>query len=68
MSNQAKAVTGSFSPTAGSTVRRCYDASGTFLGVIVKAGRGKYRVQRVDGKSRLKDSLAAAFASIRRSN
>lgn len=68
MSNQTKAVTGSFSPVAGSTVRRCYDASGQFLGVIVKAGKGKYRVQRTDGKSRLKDSLAAAFASIKRAN
>lgn len=69
MTTQTKAaVTGSFSPTAGSTVRRCFDASGNFLGVIVKAGKGKYRVQRVDGKTRLKDSLADAFASVRRAN
>lgn len=68
MAQVKAAVTGSFSPTAGSTVRRCFDASGNFLGVIVKAGKGKYRVQRVDGKSRIKDSLAEAFASIRRSN
>lgn len=67
MSNQTKAVTGSFSPTAGSTVRRCYDASGQFLGVIVKMKRG-YRIVRTDGKTREKDTLAAAFASIKRSN
>lgn len=68
MANQAKAVTGQFSPVAGNSVRRCFDASGNFLGVIVKAGKGKYRVTRVDGKTRLKDSLADAFASVRRAN
>jgi hypothetical protein len=68
MTTQTKAaVTGSFSPTAGSTVRRCFDASGNFLGVIVKMKKG-YRIQRTDGKSRVKDTLAEAFASIRRSN
>lgn len=60
-------VRGEFSPVAGSTVRRCYDLSGNFLGVIVKMKRG-YRVVRVDGKTREKDTLAAAFASIKRSN
>lgn len=44
-----------------------FDAQGNFLGVIVKQKHG-YRVQRTDGKSRVKDTLAAAFASIRRSN
>lgn len=63
-----KVVTGQFSPVAGNTVRRCYDASGAFLGVIVKVGKGKYRVTRIDGKTRLKDSLADAFASVRRAN
>jgi hypothetical protein len=62
-----KAVTGQFSPVAGNTVRRCYDASNNFLGVIVKT-KGGYRVTRVDGKSRLKTSLADAFASIKRAN
>jgi len=64
---QVKAVTGQFSPVAGNTVRRCYDAGGHFLGVIVKT-KGGYRVTRVDGKSRLKGSLAEAFASVRRAN
>lgn len=68
MANQVKAVVGQFSPVAGNSVRRCYDASGKFLGVIVKAGKGKYRVQRTDGKTRLKNSLKDAFASIRRLN
>ncbi len=62
-----KSVTGQFSPVAGNTVRRCYDASNNFLGVIVKT-KGGYRVTRVDGKSRLKTSLADAFASIKRAN
>lgn len=60
-------VRGEFSPVAGSTVRRCYDSQGNFLGVIVKQKHG-YRIQRTDGKSRVKDTLAQAFASIRRSN
>lgn len=62
-----KAVRGQFSPVAGSTVRRCYDPAGNFLGVIVKAKTG-YRVQRSDGKSRMKSTLAEAFASIKRAN
>lgn len=65
MANQS--VRGEFSPVAGNTVRRCYDASNNFLGVIVKAKHG-YRVQRVDGKTRMKATLAEAFASIKRSN
>jgi len=60
-------VRGEFSPVAGSTVRRCYDASNNFLGVIVKT-KGGYRIQRTDGKSRMKATLAEAFASIKRSN
>lgn len=60
-------VRGEFSPVAGNTVRRCYDASNNFLGVIVKT-KGGYRVTRVDGKSRMKASLAEAFASIKRAN
>lgn len=60
-------VRGEFSPVAGNTVRRCYDASNNFLGVIVKT-KGGYRVTRVDGKNRFKASLAEAFASIKRAN
>lgn len=67
MSNQAKAVTGQFSPVAGNSVRRCFDSSGNFLGVIVKT-KGGYRVTRVDGKTRLKTSLADAFSSVKRAN
>lgn len=62
-----KAVVGHFSPVAGNNTRRCYDPSGKFLGVIVKGKEG-YRVQRVDGKSRVKRTLAEAFASVRRQN
>jgi hypothetical protein len=60
-------VYGKFSPVAGNNTRRCYDASNNFIGVIVKT-KGGYRVTRVDGKSRLKGSLAEAFASIKRAN
>jgi hypothetical protein len=67
MANQARAVTGQFSPVAGSTVRRCYDASNNFIGIIVKCKEG-YRIQRVDGKSRVKRTLAEAFSSIKRAN
>lgn len=63
----SKAVVGKFSPVAGNNTRRCYDASGNFLGVIVKAKTG-YRVSRIDGKTRMKPTLAEAFASIKRSN
>lgn len=67
MANQAKAVVGKFSPVAGNNTRRCYDPQGNFLGVIVKT-KGGYRVTRTDGKSRMKASLAEAFASVRRAN
>lgn len=63
----ASSVKGSFSPVAGNTVRRVYDSSNNFLGIIVKCSQG-YRVQRVDGKSRVKATLKEAFASVARSN
>lgn len=67
VNEMTKSVKGSYSPTAGSTVRRCYDDHDNFLGVIVKMKKG-YRIVRTDGKTREKSTLAAAFASIKRSN
>ena len=65
----ANKVTSHFSPTSGSDVRHVYSEDGnTLLGIIFKMGRGKYRVQRVDGKSREKSSLAEAFQTVRRKN
>lgn len=60
-------VRGKFSPVAGNNTRRCYDASNNFIGVIVKCREG-YRIQRVDGKTRIKPTLAQAFRSIARQN
>ena len=65
----ANKVTSHFSSVSGSDVRHVYTEDGkTLLGVIYKMGRGKYRVQRMDGKSREKDSLKEAFKTCRRSN
>lgn len=57
------------SATVGSDIRHVYTADGEqALGMIIKLGRGKYRVLRTDGKERTKDSLAEAFKTIRRAN
>ncbi|WP_391560673.1 hypothetical protein [Robertmurraya sp.] len=66
MANQAK-VKGEFSPVSGNTTRRVYDVSGNFKGLIIKRSEG-YLVQRLDGKSRIKKTLAEAFRSIARQN
>ena len=64
-----KQVVSHYSEISGTDVRHVYDASGkTLLGTIFKIGRGKYRVLRIDGKSRVKDSLADAFKTVRRAN
>ena len=45
---QSKAVTGQFSPVAGNTVRRCYDSSGHFLGIIMtEDGQVKFKAGEV---------------------
>lgn len=50
-------------------LRHVYTEDGvTLLGVIFKAGRGRYRVLRIDGKERVKGTLKEAFKTIRRSN
>ncbi len=65
----ANKVTSHFSPVSGTDVRHVFDEEGKkLLGVIIKVGRGKYRVQRVDGKMRMKDSLTDAFKTVRRAN
>lgn len=65
----ANKVTSHFSSVSGSDVRHVYTEDGkTLLGVIYKMGRGKYRVQRIDGKLREKDSLKEAFQTVRRKN
>lgn len=57
------------SATVGSDIRHVYTADGvTPLGMIVKLGRGKYRVLRQDGKERTKTTLTEAYRTIRRAN
>lgn len=64
---QVDSIKGSFSPVSGNNTRRMFDNRGNFLGLIIKCSEG-YRVQRLDGKMRVKKTLAQAFASIARSN
>lgn len=57
------------SATVGSDIRHVYTADGErALGMIIKLGRGKYRVLRQDGKERVKPTLAEAYKTIRRAN
>jgi hypothetical protein len=53
----------------GSDIRHVYSEDGEqSLGMILKLGRGRYRVLRTDGKERTKTTLAEAFKTIRRAN
>lgn len=61
-----KSVKGSFSEVSGSDVRIVYTPEGKILGTVRKLDKG-YRVTRVDGKIRVKETLQAAYKSIRRS-
>lgn len=64
-------IKSSFSPIAGSRVRRVYDDNnGSFLGTITKLDNSQgYRVFRLkDGKLRTKRYLSEAFKSIKRQN
>lgn len=62
-------VVSRISAEVGSDIRHVYTADGeTLLGMILKAGRGRYRVLRVDGKEREKSTLVEAFKTIRRAN
>lgn len=63
-----KQAVGHFSPVSGSQCRHVYSPEGILLGVIFKREQGGYRVQRMDGKIRIKDKLSDAFKSIRRAN
>lgn len=66
--NKPNKVVSHFSDT-GTDVRHVYSEDGTILlGVIYKMGRGKYRVLRIDGKTRTKETLTDAFKTIRRAN
>lgn len=57
------------SATVGHDIRHVYTEDGkTLLGMILKLGRGKYRVLRMDGKERTKETLTEAFKTIRRVN
>jgi hypothetical protein len=67
MASVNKSVKGEFSPVSGNSTRRVFDISGNFKGLIIKSTQG-YMVQRVDGKHRLKKTLAEAFRSIARQN
>lgn len=64
-----KTALGSFSAINGSNVRIVYTPDGKILGTVTKLESSKgYRVTRVDGKVRYKQTLADAYKSIRRSN
>lgn len=65
MKTQAR---GHFSSISGSQCRHVYSTEGRLLGVILKQQDGSYRVQRIDGKVRVKEKLADAFKSITRAN
>lgn len=64
-----KKAVGSFSSINGSDVRIVYTESGTILGTVKKLkDRKGYQVVRVDGKVRVKETLQAAYKSIRRAS
>lgn len=68
MSSKTKVIS-HFSKVTGSDTRHVYSEDGKYLlGMILKMGRGKYRVIRMDGKERTKDTLTDAFKTIRRAN
>lgn len=57
------------SSVVGTDIRHVYTEDGEqLLGMILKMGRGKYRVLRMDGKERTKSTLTEAFKTIRRAN
>lgn len=57
------------SSVVGTDIRHVYTEDGEqLLGMILKMGRGKYRVLRIDGKERTKTTLTEAFKTIRRAN
>ncbi|WP_443698975.1 hypothetical protein [Pseudomonas sp.] len=65
---QVDSVRGEFSPVSGNNTRRVFDKNtGDFRGLIIKRSDG-YLVQRLDGKTRIKKTLAAAFKSVARNN
>lgn len=65
----AKILKGSFSPTAGSKVRRIYDAYRNPVGTITKNDDGGYTVYRFkDGKIKRKNTLEDAFKAMARQN
>jgi hypothetical protein len=64
-----KKVVSRVSANVGSDIRHVYtEDESELLGMILKLGRGKYRVLRTDGKERIKTTLAEAFKTIRRAN
>jgi hypothetical protein len=66
--SKSTAIKGEFSSVTGSTTRRMFDASGNFIGLIIKVKEG-YQIRRFpDGKVRVKATLREAFQSIARSN
>lgn len=62
-----KSAKGSFSAINGSQVRIVYTTDGKILGTVRKLDKG-YQVVRVDGKVRTKETLQAAYKSIRRAS
>lgn len=65
----AQKVVGHFSEVLGNSVRHVYSEDGQHLGIIRKLSNGLYRCHRtLDGKVRDKETLQAAFRTIRRQN
>lgn len=65
----AKVIKGSFSPVAGSKVRRVMDANGNMIGTITKLEDGGYRIFRFkDSKVKHKKRLEDAFKACARAN
>lgn len=64
-----KTALGSFSAINGSNVRIVYTPDGKILGTVTKlSDKRGYKVTRTDGKVRYKETLSAAYKSIRRSS
>lgn len=65
----SKKIVSHFSETAGSKIRRIYDAEEKqFLGLVKKLEKGGYQIIRRDGKVREKRFLSDALKTVARAN
>lgn len=64
-----KTVKGNFSTVTGSDTRIVYTTDGKILGTVHKlSDKRGYKVVRIDGKVRTKQTLAEAYKTIRRAS